>query len=210
MVIFDFDGVIALNTEKITMGVIAKLIGRPAEEVAELVMGLNGKALIDELRNAYGVSIVEEQIMNARMEIMKQKGVLKKDPFLLPFLDELRKRGVEYAIATSSSRAPINIAIENLNLSSYFNAIYSIDDYPNFRSKRELYTLLGQKYKNKEIFVIEDSLRGIENAYNSGVGKVIAYTGCGDKKQFNRQYFEQIKNKTIGVVSSFEEVYSLL
>lgn len=210
LVIFDFDGVIALNTEEITMGVIANLVEQPTEKVTKLVMGLGGKALVDKLKDAYDIPITEEQIMNTRMEIMKQEGVLRKDPSILPFLDELQRLDIEYIIATSSSRAPIDIAIKSLGLEGYFENIYSIDDYPNFRFKQELYALLGQKYENREIFIIEDSLRGIESAHGSEIGKVIAYTGCDNKEQFNKQYFEYARNKTVGIVSDFSEVRSLL
>jgi beta-phosphoglucomutase-like phosphatase (HAD superfamily) len=206
LVIFDFDGVIVLRTEEITMGVIARMVGDSVERVGKLVMGMGGKALVERLGSVYGVNISEEKIMKERMKIMRGQGVLKKDDFLPTFLEKLKKQGIEYIVATSSSRPPVEIALISLGLREQFGVIYSIDDYPTFRSKQELYSLLREKYKGKEIFVIEDSPNGIKCAYNSKIGAVISYTGGKVAKQFYGDVFDDVKKMTVGFVSSFRDM----
>jgi len=192
LVIFDFDGVIALNTEEITMGVIADLVNRPNEEISKMVTGMGGKELIATLNNKFKTNITENEIMNNRIKIMSKDGILKKDPDLIPFVELLSKNKIEYVIATSSSKKPVNIALNNLNLNKYFKKIYSIDDYPNFRSKKELYEELGRKYINMEILIIEDSERGIKSATDSKIGQVIKYSNFKEIENVIKLKFQSI------------------
>ena len=206
MVLFDFDGVIALNTEEITMSVIANLVNRSVNEVSDLVMGMGGKMLIETLNKTYNLNISEKEIMYRRMEIMKQDSILKKDPSLIPFLDMLKFNNVKYTIVTSSSRPPVEIALKKLNLNKYFDLIYSMDDFDFIKSKCDLYKIIGDKYKNNKILIIEDSLRGITNAYESNIGSVIAYAGCDGLLKNNSKYFNFVRDKVIKIAYNFDDI----
>jgi beta-phosphoglucomutase-like phosphatase (HAD superfamily) len=191
LIIFDFDGVIALNTEEITMDVIAKLVQDRLIDKSEKLnlnrlIGLSGGELVRKIMTDYNTTITdagkfEKLIMTTRMERMKIGGALKKDPSLVDFLEFLDSRRVKYLVATSSSLPPVEIALTSLDLAKYFNVsganknVFSMDDFPNFSSKYQLYGWLKERCFGEKIFVIEDSVNGISAARKAGVENIILY-----------------------------------
>jgi beta-phosphoglucomutase-like phosphatase (HAD superfamily) len=185
------------------MGVIAGLIkelseGRCAEIDTEPLIGLSGKELIKKIRETYRVTITEDMIRLTRMDKMRVPGVLKKDPKLVDFLKFLKTKNIPYIVATSSSIAPVEIALDSLNLGEYFEKnIYSIDEFPDFLSKSELYSELKNRYVNDEIIVIEDSVNGITAANTGGIKNIIAYKNQSDV----------VKDKIIFSANNFGEIF---
>ena len=216
-VIFDCDGVIALNSEEITYNAYSNLIKKKYNRsIAPAVlqaacMGLNVDGIINQFKQRHDITITNDDIMEirtGRMALMRKRGVLKSDPSLLPLLEMLERQKIDFCVATASPMAPVLVIMEALRLQKYFPEENIYNTYNlGFKNKAELYQMLGQKLNsaNNDIFIIEDSVRGITDAHNTNIGRIIAY---GPNK--NSEYIDEVKNKTIAVVTRFSQVGELI
>lgn len=232
VVIFDCDGVLALNTEDITMSVIAELIneaigndygrqeGITADDLSDLV-GLSGRELTTKIKEKYGVNVEESVIMETRIKKMESEpNILKKDENLVYFLEFLTENKVKFMVASSASPKPLETIIKGLNLEKYFSrdsgfngqgSLNSVDDLQNYTNKADLY---GELVKNNrgEIFIIEDSENGIKSAKKAGVDDnyIIKYRDGNNFEKIKDFFVNKIRKREIEDLSiAMEESDSL-
>lgn len=190
-VIFDLDGVlidsvqIALKNRKELLagyGVDLDSIPDPQDEghrAASL------KTLLANVENHTGIQIDPEEFAKHSTEKMRQ--ALKSqsaDPAFITFLDDLNRRGVACAIATSGRREVVEMKLEVLGLTNYFPTIVTGDDVQEHKPHPAAYleTLRRLGLTPNDCIIIEDSLTGMQAGIASGC-KVIGFVGFSSSNE---------------------------
>ena len=191
--IFDFDGVVALNTEMVNMQVIADIINQQLPNNDNIkadidwcfknLVGFSGNEIISKIQDNFGIAVNEIDIIESRAKKFEDEGktILKKDKNLVEFLETLKGKEIEYCIATSSSLRPLKAGIKALDLDSYFNDdnIFIVDklrETDKNANKKDLYNFIQTSYINSnEFYCIEDSKSGVGNAERAGIKNIIVF-----------------------------------
>lgn len=186
--IFDLDGVI-VDTAKyhfIAWRQLANQLGFDfTKEYNEKLKGISRMDSLNLVLSWGGVQKSEEEkiaLATEKNEVYRSY-ILQMDkreilPGVLPFLEDLRARGIKMAIGSASKNAPT--IITQLDLAEYFPVI--IDGSKVSRSKPDPEVFLKAaselEVKPKESIVFEDAEAGIEAAISGGFYPV----GVGDPK----------------------------
>ena len=181
--IFDMDGVI-FNTESLWkdgFNKANKLFNISlTEEYRKSICGKSEELIRAELKAMYPSMNVEEYreytVKYVNEEVMK--GNFKMKDGFLALIKELKQKGYKIALATSSTKARAYMLFEKkgLNLDDYFDSKIFAENVGK-KSKPDPYMfLLSAKNINvdpSDAYIIEDSLNGIEAAYNGGFKPVM-------------------------------------
>lgn len=213
IVIFDFDGVIALNTEEANMEVIVDLINQQllkenkTNKNANIqwcfknLVGSGGNEIISKIEKEFKIIINENRIIEKRTIKFEEKNSIKKDNNLVSFLEELKNKEISYCLATSSSELPLYRAIKILKLDKYFskekNNIFMVDtlrEKNKNATKKDLYEFLKEtKFNNyTNLFCIEDSENGVKNAEIADIKNIIVF-----ENEINNQIEKDYYTNTI-------------
>lgn len=105
-------------------------------------------------------------------------------------LDELRKKGVRMAVATSTERYCIEAAFERLGIIDYFDVILSCTDVGKSKEHPDIFfeAIRSTGTKPEETWVFEDGLYSIKTAKKAGFSTVGVFDEISLKDQ------EEIKN----------------
>ncbi|RUS46781.1 HAD family phosphatase [Cohnella sp. AR92] len=114
-----------------------------------------------------------ESVRSRHSELMKHEAVR---PGVEAFLEEARARGMQLAVASSSSREWVDTYLERLGLADYFQCIRTADDVKNVKPNPELYlrALDALGVESHEAIAFEDSPNGVRAALAAGMHCVLA------------------------------------
>jgi len=78
---------------------------------------------------------------------------------------------IPMAIVTGSRRKMINITLEHLNLTSYFDLLVCAEDYKNGKPAPDCFLQAAEKLSLQpaDCLVFEDAILGVEAAFNAGM-----------------------------------------
>jgi len=220
LIIWDFDGVIALNSEVITMELLSqwlknKGLDLSTQECLKKFSGLNGEEINNFLLEKYKVSLNKKAVNFIRSKRIEryQEGKLKKPQELIGILKYLQNNQINFCIASNSPKKTLSVAIESLNLNSYFNLennVFSSELTEN--NKKLLYSYIFKKYniEQNNCIVIEDSLNGVKFAKSVGINDVIGFTG-GDhilnkfthRENLNKECICVIENLNLNILQKY-------
>lgn len=178
-VIFDMDGVL-IDSEIVYMKLFQSFLKE------------NGVTVhLDELHFLAGSSRkVEDQFMKEKLQISENEAKQRKYEFydrnpvdylsirkryVVELLDYLKEQDIKIALASSSPRDNIEEVLNACEIQSYFSIIASGEDFHETKPNPEIYEYTIKKLgaKKEEVFVIEDSVYGIQAGKNANL-KVIA------------------------------------
>jgi haloacid dehalogenase superfamily, subfamily IA, variant 3 with third motif having DD or ED/beta-phosphoglucomutase family hydrolase len=180
-VIFDLDGTLIDNNSfhLISWKRYLKNMGREISE-EEYKIHINGRTNKDAVEYIYGRKMKEEEAMGYALEkeeIYRKlyKPLIKPVPGLLQFLDELEKRGIPMAIATSGIQVNIDFMFDNIPIKKYFSVVVNSSHIRHGKPDPEIYlkTASMLDIPPKRCLVFEDSVVGIQAARAARM-KVIA------------------------------------
>ena len=121
-----------------------------------------------------------ETILQRKMDYFKeiavQKGI-KTVPFAMALLQNLKQYPVRIALATSSRREKMKLAMENVGMLSYFDVIVTGDEVHNGKPAPDIFILAAKRLQlpPHKCLVIEDAANGVMAAKSAHM-KCIAIT----------------------------------
>lgn len=179
-VFFDCDGVI-VDSEPVHMkqeGDYLKLchLDHLVEKLPELIGAHKGQ---DPWRKLTEGFVASEDLPAFKEGLYKHKKEVFSQIHLSDYifedvretLEELKRRGIKIACASSSSKKYVTEILEEGQILKYFDLIVSGDEFTRSKPDPEIY-LYCQKYfgfEKEECLVIEDSPMGIEAGKNAGM-----------------------------------------
>ena len=181
-VIFDLDGVLIDSEPLHTMAdnqlLIDSGINAP-DNYFDRFVGLSNWDMWTEIKREYPIALSIEELMELQMP-MKLK--LLKEMDLNPIcgvtglLEELKKREVPIAIASSSPRRFIEAVIEKLSIKQYFSCWISGEEVKRSKPEPDIFLKAAELLNvyPHECVVIEDSASGTVAAKRAGM-KCIGY-----------------------------------
>ncbi len=176
-VIFDMDGVIIDSERYWSPMLIDFLLGLSKELTPKKIKKLTGIAvdrIYDYLKEDYHIKISYKEFIakfdQAAQSIYNNK--TKIYPGFFDVVENLKRQGYILAIASSSKKDWINMAIKRFNLNRYFEFIVSVEEV-NGKSKPnpDIYLFTAKKLKihPTECTAIEDTKHGVMAAKNAGM-----------------------------------------
>jgi beta-phosphoglucomutase len=144
---------------------------------------LHGKTNREILSMFFKTDLDEElfQKYNREKEKLYQSLCIKSRlgfaPGAIDFIEYLREKNIEYAIATSSGKGNIDFYLSYLHLEKWFTPNQIIFNDGSIKSKPdpEIFQVAIKRInKNPEdVLIFEDSYAGINSAEKAGAGKII-------------------------------------
>jgi len=175
--IFDFDGLI-VDTETVIYESWAEIYERN-DQILELntyknCVGSNfehfhpGIELEKRLGKKFNWAIIDaerEELIRQRLEQKEERTGLRY------FIENAKEKGLELAIASSSSRNWVLGWIEKLELSNYFSAFVNRDDVEKIKPDPELFLTAAKSLgiHPSEALIFEDSENGLKAATAAGI-----------------------------------------
>ena len=189
-VIFDCDGIL-LDSMQMWMKADANfLIGiglKPRPDLTEAIRPLSSLEAAEYLRIGYGIPKSTEQINDERNRTLEEyyfhETTLKAG--IVPYLEELRKRGAKMCVATATDRRLVETALERCGILDYFVRIFTCGEEKTSKSSPDIYiraaAFLGTEIS--ETLVVEDALHAIKSAKKAGFPVAAVYDLSEDDHQ---------------------------
>ena len=206
-VIFDIDGTIVDN-----MHLHAEAFARFAERHGLPPLTKADRARLDGRRNSEIFPILfNREVPREEWQAYEQekeglyrelsKGRLTPMKGLHDFIDRLRARDIQVALATSAPELNVIHTLQELGLTDAFPVIVRGDQVPRGKPAPDVFLEAARRLgvATEQCLVFEDAPMGIEAAHAAGM-PVIALT-----TSFQAQHFEQLDRPPSGTCCDFDE-----
>lgn len=136
------------------------------------------------------------------MAYLKYKNEVPLKEGALSFLQELKSKGIKTGIATSNSRKLVDVAIESLEISDYFDAIHTSCEVAKGKPSPDIYLLVCEKLgvTPEECLVFEDIPQGIMAGKNAGMRV------CAVQDDFSKDLEEEKRQLADYFIDSYFEL----
>ena len=182
-IIFDMDGTMVDNMMVHHRAWKVKLaslgLEMTLEEVMEKVHGVN----VEILERLFGdrftledrIRISDEKEQEYRRIFLQD---LKPIDGLIPFLDQLKAKGVPMAVGTAAPPENADFVMDNLQLRDYFEGVFHAKSVAKGKPDPEIFekAAASMQLEAKDCLIFEDSLTGIETARRAGASAVVVTT----------------------------------
>ena len=190
LVIFDLDGVL-LDSEslykQINLGFFKELGVEITNEEYNSFIGISGDKMWGYIKKKGNL---EQSIDSLRVDEKERKynglkeNELTPNPGLLALLVLIKSKGIPLAIASSGLMKNIQLILEKLKLTRYFNHIISGEMPEKGKPAPDIFLLAAEHFKidPAHCLVIEDSRNGVLAAKSAGM-KCVGYVNKGSGNQ---------------------------
>ena len=186
-IIFDMDGLM-IDSEPLSRQAWDEVL-RPfghklTDEVQSQIIGRRFDESTATVKEAYNLPLSIEEIVKQKAEAndrLREKGV-RVMPGLMPLQVEIARRGIPWAIATSSRRHHAEQTLKQLGLTEVCHAIAAGNEVENGKPEPDIYLLAAERLKidPKDCLALEDSAPGCRAAV--GAGMTVVAIPNGDTK----------------------------
>ena len=104
------------------------------------------------------------------------------------YFDLLTEKKVPFTIASASIKENIDFFVESFNLDKWIAPSDIVYDDGTYENKIAMFKKAADVIKTdiKDCLIIEDSLSGIQNAYNSGCNMIIVIDSANKKDEYEK------------------------
>lgn len=184
-VLFDWDGTVMDSTYSIASSIqlaSADLqLPVPSIQQASWVIGLS---LESALYRAVPDLTAEQMPMfleRYRHHFMQRDPHIKLFDGILPFMGELRGRQIALGVATGKSRQGLDRVLQQVNLSTFFDATRCADETRSKPDPEMLHQLLAElMLEPEQVLMVGDTVHDIHMAANAGMDSVAVTYGAHD------------------------------
>lgn len=186
-VIFDLNGVILFDTplQWHAWNRVLEDSGREPVQEAVFREQFNGRTSREMIAALWGRGLSEQRIhfyQSEKQHIYRDLCEKDKEHFCLApglgrYLDDLKRLGIPFTIATSASRYSVNFYYQNLGLNRWLDreSIVSGEDVKRGKPAPDLFRTAAKRLHTapENCLVFEDTNAGVRAANHAGIGKVI-------------------------------------
>lgn len=184
-VLFDWDGTVMDSTYSIASSIqlaSADLeLPVPSIQQASWVIGLS---LESALYRAVPDLTTEQMplfLERYRYHFMQRDPHIKLFDGILPFMGELRGRQIALGVATGKSRQGLDRVLQQVNLSTFFDATRCADETRSKPDPEMLHQLLAElMLEPEQVLMVGDTVHDIHMAANAGMDSVAVTYGAHD------------------------------
>lgn len=184
-VLFDWDGTVMDSTYSIASSIqlaSADLeLPVPSIQQASWVIGLS---LESALYRAVPDLTAEQMplfLERYRYHFMQRDPHIKLFDGILPFMGELRGRQIALGVATGKSRQGLDRVLQQVNLSTFFDATRCADETRSKPDPEMLHQLLAElMLEPEQVLMVGDTVHYIHMAANAGMDSVAVTYGAHD------------------------------
>ncbi len=184
-VLFDWDGTVMDSTYSIASSIqlaSADLeLPVPSIQQASWVIGLS---LESALYRAVPDLTAEQMplfLERYRHHFMQRDSHIKLFDGILPFMGELRGRQIALGVATGKSRQGLDRVLQQVNLSTFFDATRCADETRSKPDPEMLHQLLAElMLEPEQVLMVGDTVHDIHMAANAGMDSVAVTYGAHD------------------------------
>lgn len=207
-VIFDMDGVILdseIHWKKAELTLFNKILPSWTKEDQQKIIGRNINDTYRILANDYGLVLSHEKfierVRGVALQVYRSKANLIPD--FLDFIQNIKSKKIPTALASSSLREWIDIALNRFDIAQYFDFVVSNEDMdiPG-KPAPDIYLDTAKKLgiKPADCLVIEDSKNGVVSAKSAGMYCVGFRNGFNKKQDLSMadieiQGFKNLNNE---------------
>lgn len=193
-IIFDMDGVL-VDSEKhwaiAETAFLATRIAAPHDEYHSDIVGMSISEIYDHLKSRYNIEMEKMEFLDAYDDMAVD--IYNKSSNLLPnvmdFLVLLRNEDYTLALASSSPRFWVSMAVERFELEPFFKVTISASDI-KCKGKPApdiyLYTAKQLAKKPRNCLAIEDSRNGVVSAKRAGMKCIGLRNGFNEEQDLSR------------------------
>lgn len=136
------------------------------------------------------------------MAYLKYKNEVPLKEGAMSFLQELKSQGIKTGIATSNSRKLVDVVIESLAISDYFDAIHTSCEVAKGKPAPDIYLLVCEKLgvAPEECLVFEDIPQGIMAGKNAGMRV------CAVQDDFSKKFESEKRQLADYFIDSYIEL----
>ncbi|HBJ69277.1 MAG TPA: HAD family hydrolase, partial [Alcaligenes faecalis] len=182
-VLFDWDGTVMDSTYSIASSIqlaSADLqLPVPSIQQASWVIGLS---LESALYRAVPDLTAEQMplfLERYRHHFMQRDPHIKLFDGILPFMGELRGRQIALGVATGKSRQGLDRVLQQVNLSTFFDATRCADETRSKPDPEMLHQLLAElMLEPEQVLMVGDTVHDIHMAANAGMDSVAVTYGA--------------------------------
>jgi HAD superfamily hydrolase (TIGR01509 family) len=180
-VIFDMDGVI-FDSERLVIEcwqVVAEKHNVPdIVEICMRVQGNNREETGRRFREKYGKGFPYEVYKKEVSALFRQLyggGRLPLKPGVVEILEELKRKRVPLALASSTRTDIVKLELDEAHLLPYFDAVLGGDMAPRSKPEPDIFLAAAAalQVEPKNCYVLEDSYNGIRAAYRAGMHPIM-------------------------------------
>jgi HAD superfamily hydrolase (TIGR01509 family) len=193
-IIFDMDGVIIdseLHWTSLEEPFLKSLIPDPYDGYHKNIVGRSVSDIYLYLASNFNIPIDKDEFLKSYDEMAVN--VYEKSANLLPgvmdFIKLLKYEKFTLAMASSSPRFWVSMAVKRFDLNRYFEKVISADE-TGYKGKPApdiyLYALEQIKKKPSECLAIEDSRNGVLSAQKAGIRCVGLRNGFNDEQDLSQ------------------------
>lgn len=184
-VLFDWDGTVMDSTYSIASSIqlaSADLeLPVPSIQQASWVIGLS---LESALYRAVPDLTAEQMplfLERYRYHFMQRDPHIKLFDGILPFMGELRGRQIALGVATGKSRQGLDRVLQQVNLSTFFDATRCADETRSKPDPEMLHQLLAElMLEPEQVLMVGDTVHDIHMAANAGMDSIAVTYGAHD------------------------------
>lgn len=204
--IFDFDGTL-FDSMHVWVGIRDKYFDRIglklSKEDEEVFKGVYLRESLILAKERFSLPQSYEELYSQFFEYIKELYLSDAKPKndIIPFLEELKSRGVKMGIATATGEPALIAALEKYGMRDYFSFICSTYTVGAAKTEPKLYdTVLRELGTDKEsTWIFEDALYAVKTAKKNGYNVV----GIYDKSEPEA---EEFKNTVDIFIHNYSEI----
>jgi len=193
-VIFDMDGVLVDSEKHWAMAeaeFLAIRIPAPHDEYHRGIVGMSISEIYDHLKSRYNMEMEKMEFLDAYDDMAVD--IYKKSSNLLPnvmdFLVLLRNEGYTLALASSSPRFWVSMAVERFELEPFFKVTVSASEIKcKGKPAPDIYLYTAEQLGKKpaECMAIEDSRNGVISAKEAGMKCIGLRNGFNEEQDLSQ------------------------
>ena len=184
--IFDLDGTLVHNMpvhNKALEDTLAEAGIQLPVDMTEFINSTYGKKVTEVFRGILGTRATESDVIywSERKEALYRERFARwREPMpgLLPLLEQARNLGLPMAVASASPPENISFILDELNLNTYFKAVFSGHDIQHGKPNPEIFLKSAREMRVEpaDCLVFEDGLHVIEAARRADMDSVLITT----------------------------------